>query len=190
MTLAITLSSPYQFANDTGKNVVFTLTSISAYNYLVVFYGDSATPNGPLSATVMKASSDGSVVTSDASAAFTPPYGFSTLSTSISGFFKATTLDSGDFVVAYSDSTTGNGVTCVLIQYDSSLGQILFTSILQLTTGFSLKAYRYIRIATIGNGLQFMVVFPDSALGGAVVAAIGEVRKFHRRVVIDMSNHI
>ena len=99
---------------------------------------------------------------------------------------RATTLDSGDVVVAYGDATNNNGITCTLVNYDNSTGVILFTSNLQITTGSTVSTdpnnFPYVTslsIATIGGGSQVVVMFVDLGLDGAIVAAVVDVSNAH-----------
>ena len=102
---------------------------------------------------------------------------------------KATTLDSGDVVVAYGDANNNNGITCMLVTYDAFTGAILFTSSLQITTGSTVNTdpnifpyFTSLSIATIGGGSQIVVMFVDLGLNGAVVAAVVDVSDAHSQL--------
>ena len=93
----------------------------------------------------------------------------------LTGFFKATALDSGDVVIAFADASTNQGVTCALLSVNLNTAAILAGPTLSITTGTSMEAYSAISIVTIGTGSQFMVMFIDLIVSRAVVAAIGQV---------------
>ena len=92
--------------------------------------------------------------------------------------FKATTLDSGDVIACYGDQNNFNGITCTHITVLIG-GVIRFGSSLIITNGQSIATTYLvtgITVATIGGGVQFMVMFADLLLNLATVTAIGEVR--------------
>lgn len=177
-TLLVTLSAPLAFADDRTYGISFALTNLNAYQYMAVYYnGSTSSPSQTLKAVVMN------VTVNAVSGAYTVvPYKkpVSFTGSSLTGVVRATTLDNGNVVVAYSDKNTNNGVTCVLLEVNKYTGLIIFGSQLQITTGTSVKYISTgtlnINLVTIGTGSQFMVMFSDLALNGAIVAAIGEVR--------------
>ena len=177
MTLAVTLTDPYDFADDNHYSVSVAITGLTAYTYFVAYYGTGASATGPLTAFVVKAVSTAGIY----SLTTAGPSSYLGTGGGLYEVIRATTLDSGDVVVAYPDSNSNNGITCVLVKYDADTGGILFGSVLQLTTGTTTmyltnSGAMNIQLVTIGNGFQFMAMFNDLEIGGgALVAVIGEV---------------
>ena len=142
---------------------------------MVAYYGDVSSA-GPLTAIVITAN-----VISSTNITLSRVVGpKSYTGTSLTGVLRATTLDNGDVVVAYSDNLSNNGVTCVQVTINMLTNSLLFGGVLAITTGETAKyvfptGTMNIQLVTIGNGFQFMVMFSDLELDGALVAAVGEV---------------
>jgi hypothetical protein len=157
-----------------------TITALTATKYLAVSFIDSAmTPSG---------------VTSVVIDAFT--YQNGTLGARLfgkksifagsvpTGVIRATALDANNVVVAYSDTKTNNGITCVALSINSYTGTIIYGSVLSVTTGGFTTKYPAsgqldINLVTIKAGSQFMLMFSDLSLNGALVAVVGEVCATH-----------
>jgi hypothetical protein len=170
-TLAVTLSPPLIVGDNPNYGLTLAITGLTATQYLVAFYGGVNMPASNLYATVFKghsrANGTNSVMMPAPASAF-PGY-------TLSGFFKATALDSGDVVIAFADASTNQGVTCALFSVNLNTAAILAGPTLSITTGASIESYSEISIVTIGTGSQFMVMFIDLIVNRAVVAAIGQV---------------
>ena len=97
----------------------------------------------------------------------------------VEGKIRVTSLDDNTAVIAYSDKTSNYGITCLLVETNLNTGVVNFISKLQITTGYSAKYVSSgtidINLVTITAGTQFMVLFSDLGLDGAIVAAIGTV---------------
>lgn len=176
VTLLVTLSDPIAFADDSTYGTHFAITNINKYQYMAVYYNDTAeSPVHSVSAVVMRVTIavSGAYIVAPWKAPVVFPV------SSLTGVIRATTLSSGEIVIAYSDNNSNNGVTCVLIKVNPSTGLILFGSQWEVTTGTTVKGISTgtmnINLVTIGTGYQFMVMFSDLALDGGVVTAIGEV---------------
>jgi hypothetical protein len=170
-TLAVTLSPPVIVGDNTNFGLTLAITGLSATQYVVAFYGGVNMPANNLYAVLMtgQTSANGTnSVTMPIPATALPGY-------TLTGFFKATALDSGDVVIAFADASTNQGVTCALLSVNLNTAAILAGPTLSITTGTSMEAYSAISIVTIGTGSQFMVMFIDLIVSRAVVAAIGQV---------------
>lgn len=170
-TLAVKLSPLLVVGDNSNYGLTVAITGLTATQYMVIYYGGFRMSPTSLYAVVVKGNvrSNGtlSVGMPVAAKAF-PGY-------SLNGYFKATTLDSGDVVVAYADSNVNQGVVCALLTVNINTGAILNGPQLTIATGSSLASYSAISIVTIGTGSQFMVMFADLIVNRAVVAAIGQV---------------
>ena len=175
MTLEISLSAnPLVVATNKNYATYFTITALSGSQAMFLYYDGGGSDQ--LNAVVLNAtsSSDGQLYLKLAGKPTV--YLGSNLSPNK---IEATTLDSGDVVVAYGDAIHNNGVTCTLVNYNPLTGVILFTSDIQITTGSTVSAdpnsFPYVTsltIATIGGGSQVVVMFVDLGLNGAIVSAV------------------
>jgi hypothetical protein len=185
VTLAVTLSNFLIFADDSTFGTSMTITALTATKYLAVSYISAAIASTPAG------------VTSVVIDAFT--YQNGTLGARLFGkksifagsmptsVIRATALDANNVVVAYSDTKTNNGITCVALSINSYTGTIIYGSVLSVTTGgFTADNLPYnptgqldINLVTIKAGSQFMLMFSDLSLNGALVAVVGEVCATH-----------
>ena len=173
--LAVALSDPMLIADNSKYSTEFAITAMSAYQYLAVYYvGESS--DEAVSAVVIKAEKYPTNSTY-----YVKPLGrVARLPGSlVSGIIRATTLNSNTFVVAYSDRNSNYGITSILVKADPVRGEVNFISVLQITTGYSAK-YTYsgtvdISLVTISGGSQFLILFSNLGIDGALVAAIGTV---------------
>ena len=178
-TLAITLSDPLLVVSDASYGVYASTASLTALSFMLTYY-DSGGLSPVLSAQVFTVD-----ITNPAAPVIAAITLVTTKPQSDLGYnlVKTTTLDSSNVVVAYGDTFTGNGITCTLVTYDASTKTILFGSVLPIVTGSTVNndpnlGFTSLAIVTIGGGSQFMVIFVDLSLNGAVVTAVGEVIKF------------
>lgn len=185
VTLAVTLSTFLVFADDSNYATSMTITSLTATKYLAVYY-ISATPYSNATAVtsvVIDAvtNADGTLVAKlfGAKSIFA-----GTLPT---GVIRATALDANNVVVAYSDTKTNNGITCVALSVNSYTGTIIYGSVLSVTYGgFTADNVPYnptgqldINLVTTKAGSQFMLMFSDLSINGALVTVVGQVRAIH-----------
>ena len=176
MTLAVTCSAPYLFADNSRYSTNFAVTAISASQYLLVYYVGGGGKDDVVSAVVMSAQKYATNGTY-----YLKPMGpVSQLPGSlVEGSIRATSLDDNTAVIAYSDKNSNYGITCLLVESNLNTGAVNFISKLQITTGYSAKYVSTgtvdINLVTITAGTQFMVLFSDLGLDGAIVAAIGSV---------------
>ena len=177
-TLVVTLSSPLLLADNSQYGTNFAITAMSAYQYLAVYYVGGSS-NEDISAVVINAEKYPTNSTY-----YVKPLGrVAQLQGSlVEGVIRATTLNSNTFVVAYSDKKSNYGITSVLVKADPVRGEINFISELQITTGYSAKYITSgmidINLVTISGGSQFLVLFSNIGIDGALVAAIGTVSCF------------
>lgn len=175
ISLVVTLSKPLIFADDSWYDTYFDLVGLSAYRYLIVYYVGSST-NQAVSAVVMNVQK---YPTNDTY--YVQPLGpVAYLAGSLAtGVIRVTALSSNSAVIAYSDVTSNYGITCAMVKVNPLSGVVNFISVLQITTGYTVKYISSgtvdIKLVTISGGSQFMVMFSDLGLDGAIVAAIGTV---------------
>ena len=174
-TLGVTCTSAFLFADNKDYGTTFDVTGMSASQYLIAYYiGQSK--NESISTVVMNAQKSATNGTY-----YLKPLGpVSKLPGSlVEGTIRVTSLDDNTAVIAYSDRTSNYGITCVLVESNLNTGVVNFISKLQITTGYSAKYISSgtvdINLVTITAGTQFMVLFSDLGLDGAIVAAIGSV---------------
>jgi hypothetical protein len=185
VTLAVTLSNFFIFADDSTYGTSMTITALTATKYLAVYYISAAiasTPAGVTSVVIDAVTYQNGTL---GARLFGKKSIFAgSMPTSV---IRATALDANNVVVAYSDTKTNNGITCVALSINSYTGTIIYGSVLSVTTGgFTADNLPYnptgqldINLVTIKAGSQFMLMFSDLSLNGALVAVVGEVFATH-----------
>jgi hypothetical protein len=176
-TLKVTLSPAINVTSNADYETSMAIAGISATKFVIVYHNYAAVLD-TLYAVVMT----GSVVSPGVNKVeFTSVVANSFTGYTINGTFKATTLTRSatglsEVVVAYINAKTRAGLSCTLFAVNPTTGTIIDGSSLAITTGSSAAAYSSMSIVTIGTGSQFMVMFTNSLLQGATMAAIGQVK--------------
>lgn len=185
VTLAVKLSNFLIFADDSTYETSMTITALSATKYLAVSYIANAiasTPAGVTSVVINAVTNTNGTLEAKLFGAKSILAGSAPTSV-----IRATALDANNVVVAYSDTKANNGITCVALTVNSFTGTIIYGSVLPITTGgFTADNLPYnptgqldINLVTIKAGSQFMLMFSDLSLNGALVAVIGQVCATH-----------
>lgn len=176
VTLAVTLSNFLPFQDDSTYETYITLTALTSTKYLAVSYiGSTTAPVGVTSQVISTSTlSNGTLVAK--------AFGVSSEFTGSrpNGVIRATALDENNVVVAYSDINSNYGITCVSLSINSFTGAVKYGAVLAITTGYTAKFISSgdinINLVTIKAGSQFMLMFSDLSLNGALIAVIGQVR--------------
>ena len=185
VTLVVTLSNFLVFADASSYSTSMTITSLTASKYLAVYY-ISANP-GSDSTAVTSVVID--AVTNADHALVAKFFGAKSIfaGTLPTGVIRATALDANNVVVAYSDTKANNGITCVALSVNSYTGTVIYGSVLSVTYGgFTADNVPYnptgeldINLVTTKAGSQFMLMFSDLSINGALVTVVGQVRATH-----------
>jgi hypothetical protein len=182
VTLAVTLSNFLIFADDSTYGTSMTITALTATKYLAVSYISAAIASTPAGVTSVVIDA----VTYQNGTLGARLFGKKSIFTGSmpTSVIRATALDANNVVVAYSDTKTNNGITCVALSINSYTGTIIYGSVLSVTTGGFTTKYPAsgqldINLVTIKAGSQFMLMFSDLSLNGALVAVVGEVFATH-----------
>ena len=185
VTLAVTLSNFLIFADDSNYATSMTITSLTATKYLAVYYISATQYSNSTAVTSVVIDAVTNANGTLAAKFFGKKSVFAgTLPT---GVIRATALDANNVVVAYSDTKANNGITCVALSVNSYTGTIIYGSVLPITYGgFTADNLPYnptgqldINLVTTKAGSQFMLMFSDLSINGALATVVGQVRATH-----------
>lgn len=183
-SLAITLSEPFFFANDSTNSTFFNMAPLTEDSYMLFYYdsvySDGKDQPGFLHALIATVDTPDSAATTKISLSNT-----SVLSTAfLSYYFAAATLDNSTVVVTYIDALQNNAVMAQIVRaMDLDVSEIVFGASWLVNGGASYEVLQTglmdIDVQTISSNREFAVLYTDISNNGAVMVTTGQVRPRH-----------